>query len=867
MSAIYLCCEQDRLVQVRAYNARTTRKKGGKGLNAIESLEVVDTDYLSMGLEPSIAQRLRQRTLLVRCLLPVGSLGAEQVRILGGERITPVKIEWAHPANALADTPALTAEQARFAALPNPDKLLVVRTDQAGDFSRYRLEFVSSQTEPVPRSTFDPRLWFIEFSFKAECPADFDCRLPLVCQQQSTETPAINYLAKDYASFRRLLLERISQLIPDWRPRSPADLGVTLVEWLAYVGDYLSYQQDAVATEAYLATCRSRISLRRHARLMDYFVSEGCNARAWVQIEVSADIKGTSEHPAIPRGTRLLTRLPDQPAALGDVGPWLDQADVVFETLHSMQTLFEKHAKMGFYTWGESECCLPAGATAATLAGHYSGLEPGQVLLFEEVLNPVTGTEADADPNRRHAVRLTRVRAFEHGSRQHLKDPVVNAGITEIEWDDADALPFALILSGRTDEAHGRVPLEDVSVTRGNVALADHGLTVHDESLGVVPESAVRVAVAAGDDLCATPRSVSQPPRFRPRLSGAPLTQRCGYDPSLPASRSLRQDLSAALPADLSLTSEYEDESEPWTPRRDLLGSHAIAPEFVAEMETDGTARIRFGDDVLGKRPNFGTSFAARYRVGNGTAGNVGVESICHIESTDARIVGVRNPLSAQGGTDPEPAERIRDRVPVAYRTQERAVTEADWGKVAARDPRVQRAAGRLRWTGSWYTAFVAIDPKGSGALDEDLAAATRQRLERYRMAGQDLRVEEGRTVPLELELAVCVAPGHFRGDVRAALLQRFSNRVLPDGTLGVFHPDLFSFGQPVYLSRVYAAAQAVDGVTSVEVRTFRRIGAQDRDGTERGRLDFGLFEIARLDNDPNFPERGVFRVELEGGK
>src|SRR2546427_6685807 len=46
-------------------------------------------------------------------------------------------------------------------------------------------------------------------------------------------------------------------------------------ELLAYVGDYLSYQQDAVATEAYLGTARRRVSVRRHARLVDYLVHDG----------------------------------------------------------------------------------------------------------------------------------------------------------------------------------------------------------------------------------------------------------------------------------------------------------------------------------------------------------------------------------------------------------------------------------------------------------------------------------------------------------------------------------------------------------------------------------------------------------------
>ena len=49
------------------------------------------------------------------------------------------------------------------------------------------------------------------------------------------------------------MLDRMAVLMPAWQERNPADLGVALVEALAYSADQLSYQQDAVATEAYLA--------------------------------------------------------------------------------------------------------------------------------------------------------------------------------------------------------------------------------------------------------------------------------------------------------------------------------------------------------------------------------------------------------------------------------------------------------------------------------------------------------------------------------------------------------------------------------------------------------------------------------------
>ena len=107
-------------------------------------------------------------------------------------------------------------------------------------------------------------------------------------EPQATK-PEINYLAKDYASFRQLILDRLALNMPRWQETHVPDLGIALVELLAYVGDYLSYYQDAVATEAYLNTARQRITVRRHVRLVDYAMHEGCNARAFVTIAAEND--------------------------------------------------------------------------------------------------------------------------------------------------------------------------------------------------------------------------------------------------------------------------------------------------------------------------------------------------------------------------------------------------------------------------------------------------------------------------------------------------------------------------------------------------------------------------------------------------
>jgi hypothetical protein len=89
----------------------------------------------------------------------------------------------------------------------------------------------------------------------------------------------------------------------------------------------------------------------------------------------------------------------------------------------------------------------------------------------------------------------------------------------------------------------------------------------------------------------------------------------------------------------------------------------------------------------------------------------------------------------------------------------------------------------------------------------------------------------------------------------------------LPEGRLGLFHPDRFSFGQTVYLSPLIAAAQAVAGVASVEATVFQRFGIPSPAGLSDGLLRFDRLEIARLDNDPSFPEHGEFRLTLLDGK
>jgi hypothetical protein len=98
-------------------------------------------------------------------------------------------------------------------------------------------------------------------------------------------------------------------------------------------------------------------------------------------------------------------------------------------------------------------------------------------------------------------------------------------------------------------------------------------------------------------------------------------------------------------------------------------------------------------------------------------------------------------------------------------------------------------------------------------------------------------------------------------------VLDVLGSGIRPDGTLGLFHPDRFTFGAPVYLSAVVAATQAVPGVQSVTPTTFQRQRDTTSSGLDTGVLRMGRLEIARLDGDPSFPERGLLELTMGGGK
>ncbi len=107
--------------------------------------------------------------------------------------------------------------------------------------------------------------------------------------------PVIDYMARDYDSLLRSMRGMIPYKMPEWFDyQSEADFGNVLLEMFAHMGDVVSYYQDRMVNESFLATANERRSIIHHLRLIGYRLSTAWPASAFLDIYVDKEVEGTA---------------------------------------------------------------------------------------------------------------------------------------------------------------------------------------------------------------------------------------------------------------------------------------------------------------------------------------------------------------------------------------------------------------------------------------------------------------------------------------------------------------------------------------------------------------------------------------------
>jgi predicted phage baseplate assembly protein len=142
------------------------------------------------------------------------------------------------------------------------------------------------------------------------------------------------------------------------------------------------------------------------------------------------------------------------------------------------------------------------------------------------------------------------------------------------------------------------------------------------------------------------------------------------------------------------------DGVHPWTEVEDFASS---GPDDRHIVWVSSTGEIRFGPAIrqadgqirrYGAVPPEGAQIAVSgYRVGGGSAGNVGARTLVALRSPLPYVATVTNRRPAIGGSDPETVEEVKARGPLSLRTGQRAVTAADYERLTLESsPRIARA-------------------------------------------------------------------------------------------------------------------------------------------------------------------------------
>jgi Baseplate J-like protein len=580
--------------------------------------------------------------------------------------------------------------------------------------------------------------------------------------------PVIDYLTKDYAGFRQGMLNQIPLLMPQWTDRSEADFGVVLIELMAYVADILSYYQDRVANEAFLASATQRRSVADLLRLIDYQIDPGLAASALIHVDVSADVTVT--------GAGLPYRL----KTAGVPG----QPDVTFEVteafaLKALNNAIDLAALAS----------LPVGSTALVVPRTSHALADGHIVYFEERTVDPDGT--------------TRVRRSPQLAVTAVRD--AGLGKDEIRWLPPLPEPF----------------LPSLTKLKGNNVVATHGTTIADEPTFV------------GDGT----------PGQSFTLSRVPVTHRLRPQPS----QRLRSQPALAVRVDGVL----------WERVDSLIASLPSDTHYTTTIDENDFLTITFGTGLRGSVPPAGSQVTATYRIGLGSGGNVGADTLSVFVSTVPEVKTITNPFPAAGGADRESTEEAKISGPGSVIAQERAVTLLDYELLAEAFPGIGKAKARVGLRGGYKVVQVFVAPEDpqtvppplpSDELKEALEGHLHSRMPVNRMAGVD--VLDPVYVPVDVTVDV-----HVKGEASQSAVFQSVQSALRD-LLSFARQD---FGRPVRVGEVFATLYPLEGISHALLRRLARSGAAPVPGAA---CDFEDVTIA----EHELAFAGVITINLIGG-
>jgi len=275
-----------------------------------------------------------------------------------------------------------------------------------------------------------------------------------------------------------------------------------------------------------------------------------------------------------------------------------------------------------------------------------------------------------------------------------------------------------------------------------------------------------------------------------------------------------------------------------WTGVPTLYNQGPAKRVFTTFNLPGGTAQIEFGDGVEGATlPTGQNNIQASYRVGIGSAGNVGAGTITTLMDRPLGVGGVNNPLAATGGQDAQSVDDVRANAPLSVLTLGRAVSIADYQNFAATFAGIAKASALWIPAGANRGVFLTVAGAGGAALPPgnltlaNLVAA----LEDYGNPNVPIYPVSFLETLFRLSADLVYDPLYDSTAVQAAVLATLT---------ATYSFAARSFGQGVSGDEIAALIQAVPGVVAVNVTKLRVVAT-----SAAGDLASGGYSVSAYNN------------------
>lgn len=282
----------------------------------------------------------------------------------------------------------------------------------------------------------------------------------------------------------------------------------------------------------------------------------------------------------------------------------------------------------------------------------------------------------------------------------------------------------------------------------------------------------------------------------------------------------------------------------------------------------------------LGKTVKANTTLFVKYRIGGGTASNVGVNTINQIGSINFEINGpsdninrnvrqsirVNNVSAAIGGGDLPTTEEVRNMVSFNFAAQKRAVTINDYNSLLRTMPSKYGSPAKaavIEEDNKIKIQILSYDTnnKLTNTVSQTMMQNIASYLSNYRMINDYISVQSAQVIDLEFEISVQAESTENQGEIITNIIDSVDNYMSPQNR---------GMGQNLNISDLRRLIQDVAGVITVaDLKVFNKKGGRySSSETSQQYLNSETRQISLIDDtiyaEPNqiyqvkFPEKDI---------